>query len=178
MKAVATAAAILITATFSRAEIKIDRTLGLNTKFNYELYGNAGRGKSPMELISEDKKTRTQVYISKAGEILIRNGSYYAIAVQFEKRIKDIYVYKYAVQYDKQMRPIVEGDPYTLTDVIPVDQPINMTVKMASELFNGKVYGDQAVKNFRENYCIFTKRAFETAQRQWEKEENEEGRED
>ena len=175
----ATAAAILITATFSLAEIKIDRTLGLNTKFNYELYGNAGRGKSTMELISEDKKTRTKVYTSKAGEILIINGSSYAIAVQVDKRIKDIYVYRWALQYDKQMRAIVEGyDPYTLTDVIPVDQPINMLVKMASELFNGKVYGDQAVKNFREKYCIFTKRAFETAQRQWEKEENEEGRDD
>lgn len=177
MKALLTAAAILITATFSSAQ-KIDRTLSLDTKFNYELYGNAGMKSSPMQLISTDKKTRTKVYVSKQGEILWKNGTSYAVVQAVAKRIKYIYVYKYAVKYDKQLRPIIGGDPFSLTDVIPVDQPLNMTVKLASELFNGKVYGDKASAHFREFYCILTKKARDAAQREWEKEENEEGRVD
>jgi len=177
MKALITTAAIILTTVFASAQ-KLDRTLSLDTKFNYELYGNAGKKSSTMELMSTDKKTRTSVYVSKAGEILWKNGSSYAVIQTVAKRIMYIYVYKFGIKYDEKMRPIVDGDPFTLTDVIPVDQPLSMTTKLASELFNGKVYGDKAVSNFREFYCVLTKRARDAQQRQWEKEENEEGRED
>ena len=177
MKALITTAAIILTTVFTSAQ-KLDRTLSLDTKFNYELYGNAGKESSTLKHVSTNKKTRTSIYASRQGEILWRNGSSYAVIQIVAKRIMYIYVYKFGIKYDEKMRPIVDGDPFTLTDVIPVDQPLSMTTKMANELFNGKVYGDKAVSNFREFYCVLTKRAQDARQRQWEKEENEEGRED